>query len=55
MATYPLRNELIEIDLPLTKIYLDPNNPRFVTKDSIPVPDGEIASEATKSQPARSS
>ena len=48
MATYPLRNELIEIELPLTKIYLDPNNPRFVTKDSISVPDEEIANEATQ-------
>jgi hypothetical protein len=48
MATYPLRNDLKEIDLPLDKIYLDPNNPRFVTKDSIPVPDGEITGEATQ-------
>jgi hypothetical protein len=48
MATYPLRNELKEIDLPLTRIYLDPNNPRFVTKDSILVPDEEIASESTQ-------
>lgn len=48
MATYPLRNELKEIDLLLSKIYLDPNNPRFVTKDSVLVPDKEIVSDATQ-------
>ena len=48
MATYPLRNELKEIDLPLSQIFLDPNNPRFVTKDSILIPDGEIAHEVSQ-------
>jgi hypothetical protein len=48
MAIYPLRNELKENDLPLTKIYLDPNNPRFITKDSILIPDEEIPSDANQ-------
>jgi len=48
MATYPLRKELKELDLPLSQIYLDPNNPRFQTKDGQVVPIGEIANEATQ-------
>jgi len=48
MATYPLRNELKEVALPLAAIYLDPNNPRFQTSDSTIVPDSEITHEATQ-------
>jgi hypothetical protein len=42
VSSSTLYQELQAIDIPLTAIYLDPNNPRFVAANSKPVSDAEI-------------
>ena len=42
MPASALYQELEAIELPLSAIYLDPNNPRFVSAESTPVSDEEI-------------
>src|SRR5262245_26560725 len=46
MSIYPLIRNLTPISLPLSSIFLDPNNPRFVTSNWTHVPNDEIDSEA---------
>lgn len=45
MNIYPIYKELSAIDLPIEKIFLDPNNPRFVDADWEYVPDNMIDNE----------
>jgi len=44
----PIFQDLVPITVPLTSIFLDPNNPRFVGPDSQPVPDANIDSHAAQ-------
>src|SRR3954451_2875597 len=48
MANYALFKDLKTIAVPLERIYLDPNNPRFVGPNWVDVPDQEIDSEAVQ-------
>lgn len=41
--TYPIFQELTSENLDLNNIYLDPNNPRFVSMDWEPIPDNKIS------------
>lgn len=42
MSISPIVSDLAAISIPLTNLYLDPNNPRFAGSDSSHVPDVEI-------------
>lgn len=53
MASTSLVNELVPVNLPLSAIYLDPNNPRFTGQDWVYVSDDEIASEAIQDDTRR--
>lgn len=53
MITYALGNDLTPIDIPLSSIYLDPNNPRFVGPNWIYIPEGEIDSETIQEDSRR--
>jgi hypothetical protein len=43
-----ISQDLIPIDIPLAEIYLDPNNPRFVTSSWQNVPDSDIPLESVQ-------
>lgn len=45
METYPIFKELVPIELPIENIFLDPNNPRFVSMNWDHVSDERIAEE----------
>ena len=45
MSITALINELTDIEIPLEKIYLDPNNPRFVDTKWINIPDEDVTKE----------
>lgn len=46
MSLESLHNELVSLDVPLSQIYLDPNNPRFVGANWTFVPDEEATNDA---------
>lgn len=45
---YPIFQELVSADLELDIIYLDPNNPRFVSMNWTDVPDSKISNQAVQ-------
>lgn len=53
MTTYALGNDLTPIDLPLSSIYLDPNNPRFVGPTWSYIPEEDIDSETIQEETRR--
>lgn len=53
MDATALVKDLKDIDLPLEHIYLDPNNPRFVGRDWIRIPDTEIENESVQEDTRR--
>jgi hypothetical protein len=52
MATVALVKDLIPVDLALSSLFLDPNNPRFASKDSSPVQDDDIDKESVQDDAA---
>lgn len=48
MTMTAISQDLIPIDLPLAEIYLDPNNPRFVTSNWQNVPDSDVPLESVQ-------
>lgn len=48
MPAAPIFQDLVPITLPLTSIFLDPNNPRFVGPDSQQVQDADIDNETVQ-------
>jgi hypothetical protein len=40
--------DLVSITVPLSSIFLDPNNPRFVGPNSQPIPDADVDSKAAQ-------
>lgn len=50
MVDYPIFKELVAISLPLSNIFLDPNNPRFVTMDWEDVPNDKISDEVVQNK-----
>lgn len=45
MSNYPIFKELIPIDIPLERLYLDPNNPRFTDMSWDYIPDKDIEND----------
>lgn len=50
MAVSPVFQDLIPVDIPLSQIYLDPNNPRFINSEWQSVPDAEVTFEAVQDE-----
>jgi hypothetical protein len=50
MSTTALVKDLVEVNISLDAIYLDPNNPRFVAQNWTYVPDEEVVDEAIQSE-----
>lgn len=53
MTTETLVTQLSPLELPLTQIYLDPNNPRFVTAQWEAIPDDQIDDSEVQDQTRR--
>jgi hypothetical protein len=50
MPTSPVFHDLVSREISLFKIFLDPNNPRFVSSDWQIVPDSDITQEAVQEE-----
>jgi hypothetical protein len=50
MTISAISQDLVPISIPLTKIYLDPNNPRFVTSDWQDIPETDVPLESVQEQ-----
>lgn len=50
MSSSPVFQDLITLEIPLSEIYLDPNNPRFVSSDWQIVPDSDVHLETVQEE-----
>jgi hypothetical protein len=50
MASASLVKDLVEVNIPLSSIFLDPNNPRFVAQDWTYIPDNQVDDDAIQNE-----